>query len=157
MPAGELECEVAIAVAVEVDLRRVRLCAVGLDHQLGVRPVEVDLVSADDSVHDGPRQAGRTDELKEAALELAAGGRSVLAQLGDEPAYRAGPTPAVRTGERRLERPQVAITVTSTRAALGLRSQSAAADLWLRTAPWPHARTAAMNEVLSLSCGEGSL
>jgi hypothetical protein len=55
VPAGQLEIEVAAAVALEGEGVTVGRATVGLDHEPLRRPVEVDLVSGDEAVDDRPR------------------------------------------------------------------------------------------------------
>jgi hypothetical protein len=107
VPAGELQVEVAPAVALEGERMIVGSAAVGLDNETGGRPVEVDLVSGDETVDDRRRQTCQPNHLEEAPFELAPDERRLVGELGEQAAQRPRAAPAVRAGEGVLERSAV--------------------------------------------------
>jgi hypothetical protein len=60
----------------------VELEPIELDHELVVRPVEVDQFAGDDDVGLRLGEAGLPDQLEEAALELGLGPRGFVGELG---------------------------------------------------------------------------
>ena len=72
LPAGELEFEVALPVALEGERVVMRFAAVCLDDEVRVRPVEVDLVAVERRIHARLLEFRALERLKETNFTTAA-------------------------------------------------------------------------------------
>lgn len=105
LDASELELLLSASVALEGGAGAVELVAVELDSEALRGPVDVDLLAGDEEVGEWGRQAGRTHEPEEPALELRAGegGLAVGEERLAEPAVASVTTTSGKEGVDRRE------------------------------------------------------